>query len=83
MRVWLKKYREDKGLIQQEVADASKIERAYYTMIENGCRKPSVLVAKRIGKTLDFDWTLFFEDERNDMKHLGRGDITPQQNSYQ
>lgn len=48
-------------MTQQEVADKSKIERSYYTMIENGNRKPSVEVAKRIAKTMNFNWTIFFE----------------------
>lgn len=57
----LKKIRENKKMTQQEVADKSEIERSYYTMIENGNRKPSVEVAKRIAKTMNFNWTIFFE----------------------
>ncbi|MCY8918091.1 helix-turn-helix transcriptional regulator [Bacillus atrophaeus] len=69
MREWLKRNRLKKGFTQQEVADAAQIGRAYYTMIENGNRKPSVLVSKKIGEKLGFDWTIFFEDKRNEMKH--------------
>lgn len=61
MRIWLKELRENLGLTHEEVANKSKIQRAYYTMIENGSRTPSVEVAKRIGKTLNFNWTIFFE----------------------
>ncbi|MDU0077705.1 helix-turn-helix transcriptional regulator [Bacillus velezensis] len=71
MREWLKHQRLEKGYTQQDVATAAKIKRAYYTMIENGSRKPSVPVSKRIGVILDLPWTFFFEDEGNDMKHKG------------
>lgn len=69
MRGWLKAFRDQRGLTQQEVADRSGIGRAYYTMIENGTRNPSVAVAKSVGKTLGFDWTIFFETECNEVKH--------------
>jgi len=69
MRHWLKAFRDQRGLTQQEVADRSDIGRAYYTMIEGGVRNPSVNVAKAIGKTLGFDWTIFFETEGNEVKH--------------
>lgn len=58
----LKSYRKKAGLTQQEVADICEMERAYYAMIELGYRKPSVKVAKKIGKALDFDWTEFYEE---------------------
>jgi putative transcriptional regulator len=35
-------------------------------MIENGERIPSVGTAKKIAEILNFDWTLFFEEERNE-----------------
>lgn len=60
MRGWLKELRTNKGLTQQNVADRSKIERSYYTMIEAGNRTPSVQVAKDIALVIGFDWTLFF-----------------------
>lgn len=59
MRKWLKKNRLEKGFTQEEVAKAAQIGRAYYTMIENGTRKPSVIVSKKIGEKLGFDWTIF------------------------
>ena len=62
-RIWLAKYRNDKGLTQQEVADVSDIERPFYTQIETGTRNPSVDKAKNIARALGFDWTIFFEDE--------------------
>lgn len=66
MRVWLKEIRLRKHLTQQEVADRAGVQRAYYTMVENGTRTPSVAVAKSIGKTLGFDWTIFFDNRSNE-----------------
>lgn len=68
MRKWLKELRTKKGLTQQNVADRSDIERAYYTMIEAGDRNPSVQVAKSIAIVIGFDWTIFFDRECNDVK---------------
>lgn len=59
MREWLIRQREKNGLTQDQVAKESEIERTYYNMIERGKRRPSVEVAKRIGKVLQFDWTYF------------------------
>lgn len=61
-REWLKDYREAQNLKHKDVARLSNIERAYYTMIENGTRTPSPKVAKDIGNALGFNWTIFFED---------------------
>ncbi|HSH25568.1 MAG TPA: helix-turn-helix transcriptional regulator [Massilibacterium sp.] len=68
MRTWLKELRLQQGFTQNEVAELSEIERAYYTMIEQGNRNPSVSVAKRIASTLDFDWTIFFDNRCNESK---------------
>ncbi|WP_107841689.1 helix-turn-helix transcriptional regulator [Metasolibacillus meyeri] len=70
MRTWLKEIRMQKGYTQEFIADNAEIERAYYTMIEQGNRNPSVAVAKSIAACLGFDWTLFFEDKCNEMTHL-------------
>ena len=69
MRKWLKEYRDIRGLTQEETAKLSGISRSYYTHIENGYKTPSVPKAKRIAKTLNFDWTLFFKDECSFEKH--------------
>lgn len=66
-RTWLKEFRKAKGLTQSDVAEKANIERSYYTMIEAGNRQPSVTVAKGIGKTLGFDWTIFFNEKCNDL----------------
>jgi len=62
-RNWLIKIRTDKNMTQEQVAIQSDIERAYYTQIELGVRRPSVSVAKRIASALDFDWTVFFDNK--------------------
>lgn len=62
-RTWLKKLRDQRNMTQNEVAKQAGIERAYYTMIEQGYRNPSVRVAKDIASVLGFDWTIFFEDK--------------------
>ncbi|MGF7186061.1 transcriptional regulator with XRE-family HTH domain [Desulfitispora alkaliphila] len=61
MNNWLKKKRISKGMTHDEVAKAANIKRAYYTMIENGNRTPSVSVAKKISSVLGFEWIKFFE----------------------
>lgn len=53
-------------LTHQQVAELTGISRSYYTEIESGEKNPSVPMAKRIAKTLKFDWTLFFENECRD-----------------
>lgn len=71
MREWLQKIRIDKKLTHDDVATAAKIKRAYYTMIENGTRNPSVDVAKKIASFLGFNWTIFYEYQCNETKHKG------------
>jgi len=56
--------RKDRKLTQQQVAEKAGMNRAYYTMIENGIRRPSPEVAMKIGKALEFDWTRFYEPEK-------------------
>ncbi|SDI17835.1 DNA-binding transcriptional regulator, XRE-family HTH domain [Alteribacillus persepolensis] len=68
MRDWLKEIRRQRGYTQEKVAELSNIQRAYYTMIESGNRNPSVSAAKAIGSALGFDWTIFFENKRNETK---------------
>lgn len=63
MRQWLLERRTEMGKTQLEIAESSGIKREYYNMIENGYRKPSVTVAKKIGNAMDIEWTLFFEEK--------------------
>ncbi len=60
MREWLKEARDKRGFTQEEISKISGISRTYYTMIEGGNKTPTVNVAKKIAKTLGFQWTFFF-----------------------
>ena len=62
MRDWLKLARENKSLLQQDVANLVGIERPYYTMLETGSRKPREKKKKKLAEVLEIDWTLFFDD---------------------
>jgi len=59
IRKWLIEARRD--ATQEEIARLVGIQRQYYGMIENGNRRPSVAVAKKIGAVLGFEWTIFFD----------------------
>lgn len=61
MREWLLDARKNKKMSHEQVAEEAGITRQYYGMIEKGLKTPSVLVAKKIAKSLDFNWTLFFD----------------------
>jgi putative transcriptional regulator len=52
--------RKSKGLRQITVAQSVGITHGAYSNIECGKRNPSVPLAKRLGKLLDFDWTNLF-----------------------
>lgn len=60
-REWLKNIRINQNESQQNIADKANITAAYYSMIETNLRRPSIKVAKEIGKALNFKWTKFFE----------------------
>lgn len=64
--MWLAQIRKARGISQQQVADAAGISRAGYTNIEIEKRRPSPEVAQKIGATLGFDWTRFFENDSPD-----------------
>lgn len=68
-REWLIDLRNQQNLTQEEVAKNAGIDRSYYTKIENGLT-PSVKVAKAIGKFLEIEWTLFFEDDCDEKEQL-------------
>ena len=63
MREWLLMHRQDKGMTHEEVATICGISRQFYSMIENGERKPSVNTAKKIANALGFKWTKFYEED--------------------
>lgn len=59
---WLKTQRELRDMTQKQVADRSKISRAYYTNIELGHKRPTPEIAMRIADALGFEWTRFYSD---------------------
>lgn len=61
---WLKEIRIDKGLTQEKAATLSGIGTSYYGMIETGVRRPSPENAKKIANALEFDWTRFYDPEK-------------------
>ena len=61
---WLQEKRIEKGLTQEEVARIVGVNRASLSKVENGKTSPSVRLAQRIGAVLDFDWTRFYETEK-------------------
>lgn len=62
MRQWLKEKRTNQGFTQEDVAELAGVARTTYAMIEQGERDPSVSTAKKIAQTLNFKWTIFFDD---------------------
>lgn len=69
MKYWLRKKREDANLTQEQLAIKVGIARSTYGAIETGERNVRPHVAKKIASILDFDWTLFFEEECHEMKN--------------
>lgn len=60
--MWLEETRRDKGMTQQDLAQAIGINRASLSKLENGKMNPSIGLAKKLGKALGFEWTRFYED---------------------
>ena len=63
MRESLKEKRSKKGYTQSDMARFLDCTEQYYNLIENDRRRPSVERAKIIGRVLDVDWTLFYDEE--------------------
>ena len=53
----------EKNMTQEQVANECGVERTTICMIETCHNKPSVELAKKLGKVLDIDWTKFYEDQ--------------------
>lgn len=65
MRLWLRELRKDKDVSVEIISIKCGIAQSYYSLIETGKRNPSVAVAQKIAMLLDFDWTLFFNNDSN------------------
>ena len=58
----VKELRTAKGLTQEQLAKECEVQRTTITMIEIGENKPSVELAKKLGKIFEVAWSDFFED---------------------
>ena len=66
---WLKFYRHECGLTQQQVADRLKIERSTYTYYETCKTKPDIATLIKIAKVFNINYTQLLqgvEDELED-----------------
>lgn len=50
-------------LTQEQVSSLAGVSRGAYSNIELGKRSPSVSMAKKIAKALNFDWKIFFDEK--------------------
>ena len=58
----LKELRTAKSMTQEQLASECGVQRTTITMIELGENKPSVELAKKLGKIFEVAWSDFFED---------------------
>ena len=58
----VKELRTAKGITQEQLAKECEVQRTTITMIEIGENKPSVELAKKLGKIFEVAWSDFFED---------------------
>ncbi len=59
----LREFRKAQKWTQEEFAKRADISKNYVYMLESGRVRPSVSLAKRLGKLMDVDWRTLFEDE--------------------
>lgn len=60
-RDWLIKIRKEKNKSPIEIANDVGITYQFYWFIEQGRRRPSPELAKKIADILNFSWTRFYE----------------------
>lgn len=65
---WLKYYRHECGLTQQQVADRLKIERSTYTYYETGKTKPDINTLIKIAKVFDINYTALLEGVEDELE---------------
>ena len=56
MGAYLKKLREDKGLSTREVFERSKVSNSYLSLVENGHRRASAVVLKKLAPVYGVDY---------------------------
>lgn len=65
---WLKYYRHECGLTQQQVADRLKIERSTYTYYETGKTKPDINTLIKIAKVYNISYTALLEGVEDELE---------------
>ena len=63
-REWLIQSRKEKGITQEELAELCDSTQMMISNIENGIRRPSPELAQKIASVLGFDWTKFYENQK-------------------
>ena len=66
---WLKFYRHECGLTQQQVADKLKIERSTYTYYETGKTKPDISTLIKIAKVYNISYTKLLEGIEEELEN--------------
>lgn len=56
MGAYLKKIREEKGLSTREVYELSKVSNSYLSLVENGHRRASAVVLKKLASVYNVDY---------------------------
>jgi transcriptional regulator with XRE-family HTH domain len=67
----MKKYRKEKGLTQEKLAELCETDPAYIGQLENGRRAPSMSFIEKIAAALNIAPYLLFYDESD--PNLGKG----------
>ena len=75
MSVNLKYLRQNKGLTQDKISKLIGISKSYYVMLESHKRTPSVKLAQKLSKILNFPWEDFFNSKEVKLKELSVDDI--------
>ena len=65
---WLKYYRHECGLTQQQVADRLKIERSTYTYYETGKTKPDINTLIKIAKVYNISYTQLLQGVEEELE---------------
>lgn len=65
---WLKYYRHECGLTQQQVADRLKIERSTYTYYETGKTKPDINTLIKIAKVFNVNYTALLKGVEEELE---------------
>ena len=62
MRTWFKEARECSQISKKDLAEIVSVDPAYISKIEKGQRDPSVILAMKLGKILNFEWQQFYKE---------------------